>query len=206
MLGLIGRKIGMTQVFNEEGVVTPVTVVKIEDNYVVGKKTMEKNGYESCVIGAGVKKESRVSKPYAGQFPEGVEPTRILMEVRNFDLDCQVGDKLGAEVFEGMSFVDIKGRTKGKGFQGVVKRYGFGGGCASHGSKFHRGLGGTSMATTPGKTYKGRKMPGRMGGVDLTVQNLKIVKVDVEKGVILVKGAVPGPNNGMVFVKKAVKK
>ncbi|MBN2652764.1 MAG: 50S ribosomal protein L3 [Spirochaetales bacterium] len=206
MLGLIGKKIGMTQVFDSNGVVTPVTVVKIEDNYVIGKRSIEKNGYESCVIGAGLKKSNRVSKPYAGQFPQDVNPTSVLMEVRDFDLDCQVGDKLGVEVFEGISFVDIKGKTKGKGFQGVMKRHGFGGGRATHGSKFHRGLGGTAMATTPGKTYKGRKMPGRMGGVESTVQNLKVVKVDTEKGVILVKGAVPGPNSGMVFVREAIKK
>ncbi len=206
MLSLIGKKLGMTQVFDDAGFVTPVTVIKIEENIVVGKRTVEKNGYEACLIGAVEAKASRVSKPYAGQFPEGVAPTKILREVRDFDVDCEVGGKVGAELLENCSFVDVIGSSKGKGFQGAMKRHNFGGGRASHGSKFHRGLGGTGMAATPSRVFKGTKMPGRMGDCRVTVQNLAVMKVDLENQVILVKGAVPGPKNGMVVVRESVKR
>lgn len=206
MLSLIGKKMGMTQVFDEAGFVTPVTVIKIEENIVVAKRTLEKNGYEACVVGALPAKESKVSKPYAGQFPEGVAPTRILREQRNCEADCEVGGKLGVELLENCDFVDVVGSSKGKGFQGVMKRHGFAGGRATHGSKFHRGLGGTGMAATPSRVFKGTKMPGRMGGEKVTVQNLAVVSVDSEKQLILVKGAVPGPKNGTVFVQESLKK
>ncbi len=206
MLSLIGKKLGMTQVFDEAGFVTPVTVIKIEENIVVAKRTLDKNGYSACVVGAVPAKESRVSKPYGGQFPEGVAPTRLLHELRDAAADAEVGSKLGVEVLDGCDFVDVIGDSKGKGFQGAMKRHGFGGGRATHGSKFHRALGGTQMGTWPGRVYKGSKMAGRMGGEQVTVQNLSVVKVDSENQLILVKGAVPGPKNGIVYVRESLKK
>ncbi len=206
MLGLIGRKVGMTQVFDERGVLTPVTVIKIEENVVVGERSKDKNGYSAKLIGAVDRKAKHVTKPYGGQFGDKITPKAVLKEMRDFENDIPVGDSFGVELFKDFSFVDIEGTAKGKGYQGVMKRHGFGGGRSTHGSKFHRGLGGTGMAATPSRTFKGTKMPGRMGGVRTSVQNLRVVKVDEEKQVLMVKGAVPGPNKGMVIVKKAKKK
>ncbi|MDA3939268.1 MAG: 50S ribosomal protein L3 [Spirochaetia bacterium] len=206
MLGLIGRKVGMTQVFDERGVLTPVTVIKIEENVVVGDRNDEKHGYNAKLIGAFDKKAKHVTKPYGGQFGENISPKAVLKEMRDFEANISVGSSFGIELMKELSFVDIEGTSKGKGYQGVMKRHGFGGGPATHGSKFHRGLGGTGMAATPSRTFKGTKMPGRMGGVRSSVQNLRVVKVDEEKQVLMVKGAVPGPNKGMVIVKKAKKK
>ena len=206
MLGLIGRKLGMTQVFDANGVLTPVTGIKIEDNVVVDQRTVEKNGYSSCVIGSFDKKASQTTKPYAGQFADVCTPKKTLVEMRDFDRETAVGDVLGVDVFKDIMYVDVVGTSKGKGFQGVVKRYGFRGGRKTHGSKFHRHIGGTGMSTSPGKTFKGRKMAGRMGGDQVTVQNLRVVRVDEEKSVLLVKGAIPGPAQSVVLVKQAKKK
>src|SRR6056297_95655 len=205
MLGLIGRKLGMTQVFDERGVLTPVTVIKIEENQIVGERNEEKNGYEAVIMGAVDVKESRVTKPYTGQFGDG-SPKRYLMEMRDFEGEYEKGAVLGAEMFKDTAFVDVVGTSKGKGYQGVMRRHNFGGGRKTHGSKFHRGLGSTGMAATPSKVHKGTKMPGRMGAEKRTVQNLRLVKVDEERQYLLVKGAVPGPNKGIVIVKKAKKK
>lgn len=206
MLGLIGKKIGMTQVFDEKGVVSPVTIIQIEDNVVVSKRTPEKNGYSACVIGSRDKKKSRITKPYAGQFKEGIAPKQYLVEFRDFEKESNVGDVLGVELFNDFDFVDVIGTSKGKGFQGVMRRHGFDGGRKTHGSKFHREPGSTGNSSTPGKTHRGIKMPGHMGNERVTVQNLKVVKVDAEKKVLLVRGAVPGPRDGMVIVRRAVKK
>ena len=206
MLGLIGRKVGMTQVFDDKGVLTPVTVIKFDDNVVVGARTTEKEGYNAYVMGAEDKKKNRVTKPYAGQFAEGNAPKKNLVEFRDFEKECQVGDTFGVEIFNDLGFVDITGTSKGKGFQGVMKRHGFAGGRKTHGSKFHRGIGGTGNAASPSKVFRGRKMAGRMGGVRTTVQNLRIVRVDEEKQVLLIKGAVPGAKNCVVVVKRAKKR
>ncbi len=206
MLGLIGKKIGMTQVFDADGQLIPVTVIKIEDNVVVGHRTEEKNGYNSCVIGSFDKKKSQTTKPFAGQFEEGITPKKKVVEVRDFEKETAVGDVLGVDIFKDVLFVDVTGVSKGKGFQGVMKRYGFAGGRASHGSKFHRDIGGTAMSASPARTFKGRKMAGRMGSDQVTVQNLRVVKVDEEMQVLLVKGAIPGPAQSVVIVKKAKKK
>ena len=206
MLGLIGKKVGMTQVFDDRGVLTPVTVIKIEGNVVVAERTVEKNGYSACVIGAVDAKKSTVTKPYAGQFNEVCEPKKYLLEMRDFDKEVSISDVLGVDIFKEIAFVDVECSSKCKGYQVVMKRHGFGGGRATHGSNFHRGLGGTSMAATPSRVYKGTKMPGRMGGEKTTVQNLRVVKVDEEKQVLMVKGAVPGPRQSVVIVKKAKKK
>jgi len=206
MIGLIGKKLGMTQVFDETGKLIPVTVVQVVPNVVVGKKTADADGYDAIVVGAHAKKKSRVTKPYAGQFPEGVAPTRILREMRDFEKEVEVGEVLDAKLLDGVRFVDVTATSKGKGFQGVVKRWGFGGGRASHGSKFHREPGSTGQSTYPHKSFKNIKLPGHMGTDQVTVLNLKVVRVDAEKGVVLVRGALPGPRNCDVLVRKAIKK
>jgi len=158
------------------------------------------------VLGALTAKKKRVSKPRAGQFPEGAEPRRVVREVRDFEGEVQIGGTVGLELFEGVEFVDVQGVSKGKGFQGVVKRHGMKGGPAAHGTKFGREVGSTGMRSTPGKVFKGTRMPGRMGNATVTVQNLPLVRVDVEKQLLLVKGSVPGPRNTTVLVRAATKK
>ena len=204
MLGLIGKKVGMTQVFDEQGAQTPVTVIEIEPNVVIEERTPEKHGYSAVVLGYGTRRKSRIRKPYAGQFPEGIAPTQVLTEVKDFEGQVQVGEKIGLESFEGVRFVDVRGVSKGKGYQGVMKRHGFGGGPRTHGSLTHRELGSTGFAS--GKMFKGTKMAGRMGSDRKTVQNLRVVKIDPEAGVLLVKGAVPGPRGTTLLVAKAKKK
>jgi large subunit ribosomal protein L3 len=206
MIGLIGKKVGMTQIFDEDGVLTPVTVIEVVPNVVIDQRDEKNHGYSAVVLGALDKKESRVSKPEAGQYKDGVSPKKHIVEFRDFDKECAVGDSLGLELFGGFRFVDVVGTTKGKGYQGVMKRYNFGGGRATHGSKFHREPGSTGNSTTPGRTIKGRKMPGRMGGERSTVQNLKIVKIDQEKNVMLVKGAIPGSRDSVVIVRQSKKR
>lgn len=206
MKGLIAKKLGMTQVFDESGNLTPVTVIHVEPNTVIATKTKENCGYDAVVLGLEDLKSSKVTKPYAGQFAEGIVPKRHLKEFRDFDNEVKVGDQIGVELFDGVRFLDVTATSKGKGFQGVMKRWGFHGGRASHGSKFHREAGGTGACTTPGHTLKGVKMPGRMGVYRVTVQNLKIVKIDTELKVVMVRGAVPGNKNCTLIVKSAVKK
>jgi large subunit ribosomal protein L3 len=205
MLSLIGKKVGMTQVFDEFGVLTPVTVVKVEANVVIANKSIEKDGYKAVVLGSIDKKEKNTTKPVAGQFKEGVTPKRKVVEVRDLDKEYAVGEVFGVEIIEGVEYVDVIGTSKGKGFQGVMKRHNFGGGRSTHGSKFHRANGSTGMASYPAKVIKGTKMAGRMGGERKTVQNLQVVKVDTERQVLLIKGAVPGTKDSFVIVRKAKK-
>lgn len=206
MLGLIGKKVGMTQVFDAQGKLIPVTVIKVEDNVVIANRTDDKNGYSAAVVATGEIKKSQTTKPYAGQFKDVCEPKKVVMEMRDFDNEVSVGDKLGVDLFKEVTYVDVTGVSKGKGYQGGMKRYGFDGGRKTHGSKFHRDLGGTAMSTTPAHTFKGHKMAGHMGNEQVTVQNLKLVAVDSEMQVIMVKGAIPGPTDSTVVIKKAVKK
>jgi len=205
MLGLIGTKIGMTQLFNDDGTRVPVSVIQVEPNVVVQQRTAQKNGYNAAVLGAGAMKKTRVKKSYGGQFPDGVNPRRYLLEFKDFDKESKIGDTLGVEIFEGVSFVDVQSATKGKGFQGVMRRHGFQGGPGAHGSKFHREMGSVGTGAFR-KIIKGSKMPGRMGNAKLTVQNLRLFGVDREKGLLLIKGAVPGRRGGMVVVRSATKK
>jgi large subunit ribosomal protein L3 len=205
MLGLIGKKLDMTQIFDANGAIVPVTAIQVEPNVVVGLRTPEKNGYSAVVLGVGTMKKNRVRKPYGGQFPEGVEPTRVLREFRDYDREAQVGEKLGVELFEGTPFVDVRGVSKGKGFQGVMKRHGFHGGRKTHGSKFHREPASTGFGFMA-RVWPGSRMPGRMGGVQKAVQNLRIIRVDREKGLLLVRGAIPGPRGCTVVVTRARKK
>jgi large subunit ribosomal protein L3 len=206
MLGLIGKKVGMTQVFDDDGVLTPVTVIKIEPNLVVGEKTEDKCGYEAKVLAVGEVKPSKLTKPRLGQFGEDMTPKKKVMEFRDFDHECAVGDTLDLNLLSNYRYVDVIGSTKGKGYQGVMKRHGFGGGRKTHGSKFHRANGSTGMAASPSKVIKGTKMPGRMGNVRRTVQSLRLVRLDAEKQIILVKGSVPGTRNSFLIIRGAKKK
>lgn len=205
MLGLIGKKVGMTQVFDDKGRLTPVTVIKVEGNVVVAQRTEKTNGYNAAVLGSGEMKEARATKPYAGQFKDK-KALKTLMEFRDYEKEVQVGDVLGVDLFNEIRFVDVTGTSKGKGYQGGMKRHGFAGGRKTHGSKFHRDLGGTAMSSTPARTFKGKKMAGHMGNETVTVQNLRVVRVDENLQVLMVKGAIPGPSQSTVVVKKAVKK
>lgn len=204
MLGLIGKKLGMTQIFDEQGTHQAVTVIEVEPNVVVGQRTPEKDGYAAVILGWGVRKPIRRKKPVAGQFPEGIEPTYLLKEVKGFERECKTGDRIGVEAFTGVRWVDVIGVSKGKGFQGVMKRHNFKGGRGSHGSLVHREGGSTGQAHV--KTLPGRKMAGRMGGERTTVQNLKLVRIDAAKGVLLVHGAVPGRPGTALFVTRAKKR
>jgi large subunit ribosomal protein L3 len=218
MLGIYAKKVGMTQVFDDAGNLTPVSVLRVDPNIVIAQKTAEKDGYTAVVVGLDDMKirsksengtvihRNGACKPYAGQFPEGITPKKRIKELRDFEKEVAVGDSLGVEVLEGVRYVDVSGVSKGKGFQGVVKRYGFGGGRKTHGSKFHREPGSTGQSTYPGKTFKNVKLPGRMGREQVTVLSLRVVKTDPEKQLILVRGAVPGINKGLVFVRAAVKR
>ena len=206
MKGLIAKKVGMTQVFDVSGNLTPVTVIQVEPNVVVAKKNKEECGYDAVVLGLEDIKASKASKAYAGQFPENINPKRHLKEFRDFETEVNVGDVVGLELFENSRFLDVTATSKGKGFQGVMKRWGFHGGRATHGSKFHREPGGTGECTTPGHCFKNIKLPGHMGAKRVTIQNLKIVKVDPELKVIMVRGAVPGNKGCTLIVKSAVKK
>jgi large subunit ribosomal protein L3 len=204
MLALIGKKLGMTQIFDEKGAPRGVTVIEVEPNLVVARRTPEKDGYSAVVLGWGKRKPARRKKPVSGQFPEGMEPTRLLREVREFERECKTGDRIGVEAFAGVRWVDVVAVSKGKGFQGVVKRHNFSGGRASHGSLVKREGGSTGQAHV--KTLPGRKMAGRMGGERTTVQNLRLLKIDADKGVLLVHGAVPGAPGTALFVSRAKKK
>ncbi|GHV78799.1 50S ribosomal protein L3 [Spirochaetia bacterium] len=206
MLGLMAKKVGMTQIFDDDGNLVPVTVLRIDPNTVVARKTEDKDGYAAVLLGIDDMKQSRVSKPYAGQFSESITPKKRIREFRDFEKEVADGDELGIEVFEGVRYVDVTGVSKGKGMQGVIKRWGFSGGRASHGSKFHREPGGTGQSTYPGRTFKNMKLPGRMGREQVTTLSLKLVKVDTENKLIMVRGAVPGINKGIVVVRAAVKK
>ncbi|MDR2434324.1 MAG: 50S ribosomal protein L3 [Treponema sp.] len=206
MLGLLAKKVGMTQVFDDGGNLTPVTVMRVDPNIVIAQKTEEKDGYRAVLVGVDDAKKNRVTKPYAGQFPENIAPKKRIRELRDFEKEVAVGDSLGVEVLEGVRYVDVSGISKGKGFQGVMRRYGFSGGRKTHGSKFHREPGSTGQSTYPGKTFKNVKLPGRMGREKVTVLSLRVVKMDPEKQLIMVRGAVPGVNKGLVFVRAAVKK
>ena len=206
MLGLMARKVGMTQVFDEVGNLVPVTVMRIDPNVVIARKTTEKDGYSALVVGVDDLKPGKTSKPYAGQFSEAVTPKRIVRELRDHEKEAAPGDKLGIEVLDGVRYVDVSGISKGKGFQGVMKRWGFHGGRAAHGSKFHREPGSTGQCTSPGKSFKNIKLPGRMGRENITTLSLRVVKMDTEKNLVMVKGSVPGINHSLVLIRAAVKR
>lgn len=206
---IIGRKVGMTQVFTADGTLIPVTVVQAGPCVVVNKRTVEKNGYSAVQLGFDkILKEKKVNCPAKGYFKkQGVDAHKVLKEFRVADdSSLEVGQEVNATLFAEGDIVDVQGTSIGKGFQGVVKRFGFGGGPKTHGSHFHREPGSIGMCEFPGETEKGRPMPGRMGGDKVTVQKLSVVKVIPETNLILVKGAIPGHDNGIVFIKETIKK
>lgn len=205
---LIGKKVGMTQVYSETGELVPVTVIEAGPCPVVQVKREATDGYNAIQIGFGSKKEKNTSKAALGHFKKaGTDAVRHLREVRlDAEPEAEVGSSLSVDIFEGEPKVDVVGTTKGRGFQGVVKRWNFAGGPASHGSMFHRRGGSYGMCQWPGKVIKGKKMPGRYGTDRRTVQNLKVVRILPDKNLILVKGSIPGANGSTVLVRKAIKK
>ncbi len=205
---LLGRKLGMTQVWDEDGKVVPLTVVQVDKNVVTQVRTEENDGYSAVQIGFEDIDPRRVTKPLLGHFEKaGVSPKRHLAEFRTDDAETfELGAELDAATFEVGQQVDVSGNTKGKGFAGVMKRHGFRGGPASHGAhKIHRKPGSIGGCSTPGRIFKGQRMAGRMGNDKRTVQNLTVQGVDVERGLLLIKGAVPGPRKGVVMVRTAAK-
>jgi large subunit ribosomal protein L3 len=204
-VGLIGRKIGMTQVFSEDGEVLPVTVIEAGPCTVVTKKTDAKNGYKAIQVGFGNQKESRVSLPLRGQFKKAsLPPCQVLKEFRIDDVEpYEVGQKLTVEVFSIGEKVSITGNSKGRGFAGVVKRWGFRGGPGTHGAMFHRAPGSIGASADPSRVLKGKKLPGHYGNVQITVRNLEIVDIKTEQNLLLVKGSVPGGKRGVILVKKS---
>jgi large subunit ribosomal protein L3 len=206
--GVLGEKLGMTQVWDENNKVVPVTVVKAGPCVVTQVRTPETDGYSAVQIAFGAIDPRKVNKPQTGHFAKaGVTPRRHLVEIRTDDAsEYTLGQELAADTFEAGQLVDVIGTTKGKGFAGVMKRHGFHGLRASHGvQRKHRSPGSIGGCATPGRVFKGMKMAGRMGGVRQTTQNLKVAGIDTERGLLLITGAVPGPKGGLVFVRTAVK-
>lgn len=207
MKGLMGKKIGMTQVFDETGLVVPVTVINVASNTVTQIKTAETDGYNAVQVGYDDVKEKALNKPQKGHLDKaGVTPKRMLREFRVKNVEeFAVGQELKADLFEVGDRVDVSGISKGKGFQGNIKRHKQAMGPATHGSRYHRGPGAMSAAASPGKVLKGKKLPGQMGNKNVTIKNLEIVQVDAERNLLIVKGAVPGPRKGPVTVKESTK-
>lgn len=204
---ILGTKLGMTQIFDADGKVIPVTVVAAGPCEVVQKKTMENDGYEAVQVGFGDVREKSMNKPQKGQFAKAdVAAKKYLREFR-LD-DCQalnVGDEIKADTFEAGEKIDVTGISKGKGFAGPMKRWGLHRGPMAHGSGYHRGSGSMGACSNPGRVMKGKKLPGHMGVVRVTVQNLEVVKVDAEQNLILIKGAVPGNKGGLVTLRDSIK-
>ncbi|OIP90584.1 MAG: 50S ribosomal protein L3 [Syntrophobacterales bacterium CG03_land_8_20_14_0_80_58_14] len=205
--GLIGKKLGMTQLFSDEGVSVPVTVIEVAPSVVIQKKTAKTDGYDALQLGYGRIKQRNVTKALQGHFKKADKGLFRVLREFNMDPDgCEAGQELNAEMFAPGDYVDVVGTTKGKGFAGVIKRHGFRGGRATHGSMFHRAPGSIGASADPSRVFKGTKLPGHMGSARKTVQNLLVWAVRPEMNVILVRGAVPGCKNGYVLIKQAIKK
>jgi len=205
--GILGKKIGMTQIFDEAGRAIPVTVIEAGPCVVVQKKTVENDGYSAIQVGFEDIKESKLNKPLRGHFAKhGVKPKRFLRELRLKDADkYEVGQEIRVDIFQPGEKVDVTGISKAKGFQGVIKRHGQQRGPMSHGSMYHRRVGSMGSNTFPARTFPGKKMPGRMGGERVTVLNLQVVKVDPDRNLLLVKGSVPGNKNSLLIIRDSVK-
>jgi len=210
MKGILGKKLGMTHVYDAEGHQVPVTVVEAGPCTVLALRTRERHGYSAVQLGFGTRAVRNVTRPIRGHLAAANRqdaPPACIREIRlNEDPDCEVGQELSADVFGPDDFVDVTGRSKGRGFQGVVKRWRFGGGRASHGGGWTRRPGSIGCCVDPGKVYKGRKMPGQMGNVRRTAQNCKIVEVRPDDNLLLIRGAIPGPNGGALIIRSARKK
>lgn len=204
--GIIGRKVGMTQIFDESGKVIPVTVVEAGPCVVVQKKTEEKDGYTAVQLGFSDLADRKVTKPQKGHFEKNNVPVKKYLKEFFFDEDKNVGDVITAEVFAAGEVVDVVGISKGKGYAGTVKRFNFSRGRETHGGgPVHRHAGSMGSNTDPSRVMPGKKLPGQMGNEQVTIQNLDVVKVDAEKNLLVIRGAIPGPRGGIVFVKTAVK-
>ena len=205
---ILGKKLGMTQLFNEEGVLIPVTVIEAGPCRVIQKKTMENDGYEAVQVGFGEKKEKHTPKPMQGHFKKaGTGYMKYLRELKlDNSAEMNVGDEIKADVFEAGEAIDVTGISKGKGYAGTIKRWGTHRGPMTHGSGYHRGPGSLGACSTPSRVMKGKKLPGHMGVERVTVQNLTVVKVDAENNLIALKGAIPGPKGGIVYLTDSVKK
>ena len=205
--GILGKKLGMTQIFAEDGTLIPVTVVEAGPCSVVQKKTVETDGYSAVQLGFGEKKEKNVNKPMKGHFAKaGVAVKRYLKEFKLDNADeMNVGDEIKVDIFEAGEMLDVTGTSKGHGYAGTVKRWGSHRGPMSHGSHYHRGPGSLGACSSPSRVYKGKKLPGHYGVDKVTIQNLDLVKVDVERNLLLIKGSVPGPKGGLLVIKNAVK-
>lgn len=205
--GIIAKKIGMTQIFAEDGTLIPVTVLQAGPCYVTQIKTAENDGYEAVQVGFGDIREKLVTKPLKGHLDKaGAKCLRFMKEFKFENAgEYELGQEIKADIFEVGDKIDVTGKSKGKGFQGAIKRHGQSRGPMTHGSKYHRHAGSNGACSDPGKVFKGKKMPGHMGAVKVTVQNLEIVRIDAEDNLILVKGAIPGPRKSTVVLKESVK-
>lgn len=205
MDGILGRKVGMTQIYVEDGTAIPVTVIKAGPCLVVQRKTKDTDGYEAVQVGLVEEKPAKVNSPQGGHFKKaGVAPVREVQEFRLADgEEANPGDEIRASIFEEKEWVDVVGTSKGKGFQGVMKRHNFAGGRSSHGSMFHRAPGSIGSSAYPSRVFKGMRGTGRMGGERVTVKNLQIVKIDADQNLIYVRGAVPGPKTGYLAIRRA---
>ena len=203
---LLGKKVGMTQIFTDEGIAVPVTVIEAGPCVVAQKKTLENDGYNAVQLGFGTKRENLFNKPLKGHFAKAtITPKRYLREIRVDDIEAyELGQEFTADVFTPGEKVDVVGTSKGKGFAGSIKRHGFHRGPMAHGSKYHRGSGSLG-AKGPARVFKGRKLPGHLGTERVTIQNLEIVRADAEKNMLAIKGAIPGPRGGLVMIKQSVK-
>ena len=203
---ILGKKVGMTQIFDENGRVIPVTVVEAGPCTVVQVKTKDADGYEAIQLGFGEVKEKKLIKPTKGHFTKAnVTPKKHLREFRLEEISYNVGDEIKADIFTAGESVDVTGTSKGKGFQGVIKRHGQSRGPMGHGSMYHRRPGSMGSTSTPGRVFKGKNLPGHTGRITVTIQNLEVVSVDLDKNVILVKGSVPGANGTILKIKQSVK-
>jgi len=203
-IGLIGRKLGMTQIYSEEGNVVPVTVIEAGPCTVISKKTMDRDGYSAVQMGFGRRKDSRICLPLKGQFKKvGVAPSKVLKEFRVDNVDSyELGQEITLDMFSVGENIAVSGHSKGRGFAGVIKRWGFHGGRKSHGSTFHRAPGSMGSSAYPARVFKGKKLPGHYGNAKVTVQNLEIVDIKPEENLLLVKGGIPGGSLGIVLLKK----
>ena len=204
---ILAKKLGMTQIFDENGKVIPVTVIEAGPNPVIQKKTVENDGYSAAQVGFIDIKDKKANKPKKGHFAKaGVSPKRYLREFRLDDVSAyNLGDEIKADIFEAGEKIDVTGITKGKGFAGTVKRWGTHRGPMTHGSGYHRGPGSMGMCSSPGRVFKGKRLPGHMGVERVTIQNLSVVRIDIDQNIILVKGGLPGPKGGLLILKNTVK-
>ena len=203
---ILGKKIGMTQIFDENGKAIPVTAIEAGPCTVIQIKTVDNDGYQAVKLGFGEVKENKLTKPKKGEFVKAnITPKKHLREFRLEEISYNVGDEIKADIFAAGDAVDITGTSKGKGFQGVIKRHGQSRGPMGHGSMYHRRPGSMGSTSTPGRVFKGKKLPGHMGMETVTIQNLEVVRVDLDKNVILVKGSVPGNKGAILKIRNSVK-